>query len=363
MDILVKHNIVKSDKYIIDAGINAAKILEVHYGSKTVTIKKAMKIENTVHDEEGDFNFHDLARRVDEITNGRARKNILISLPHQLTESRIITIKNKKESEIPRIIKREYMSYGHVTPLTHIVDYAFLGKREEAGDTVSYYLISAVKKSIATELVDAFEERKLRIRRIVSSVYTRVCLAELMYNDYENLNRIMIDIGANSSRILAFADGVPVYLRDSETGFQSYIDSVFNSQEKAGIAEIKDALNEVGEMSELDMELYTKYFNTLDKDIYKNCIEEVDRSIIQETERIINLCSSNNTQISKICITGHTLPGFTEKLARYFGINVMFLEFKDWDEKEGRDFILQVDDAGIDDSCSNAVGLAVSPMI
>ncbi|MBQ6906931.1 MAG: hypothetical protein IJQ28_01005, partial [Clostridia bacterium] len=64
MDILVKHNIIKSDKYIIDAGTHSTKILEVHYGSKTVTVKKAMKIENTMYDKDEGFNFHDLARRV-----------------------------------------------------------------------------------------------------------------------------------------------------------------------------------------------------------------------------------------------------------------------------------------------------------
>ena len=41
------------------------------------------------------------------------------------------------------------MSFGRVNPITHVLDYAFLGKREEQGDSVSYYLISAVQKSVA----------------------------------------------------------------------------------------------------------------------------------------------------------------------------------------------------------------------
>lgn len=363
MDILVKHNIVKKDKFIIDAGMHSTKILDVRYSAKNVNIRKTMSFENLLNEKNGEYNFNDLARRADELTYGNGRQNIVISLPQHLTESRIVSIKNKKETEISKLIRRDFMTFGRVTPITHIVDYAFLGNRDEDGDTVGYYLISAVKKSIVNDLISSFADRKMRITQVVSGAYNRICLAELFFNDYENLNRIMLDIGTKSSRILALADGIPVYLRDIDIGFQDYIDSISQSQTKAGVTEIKNALNELGEMSGLDIELYSKYFHSLDKDIYKNCIEEVDRKIMRETGRIIDLFASKDARISKIYLTGHILSGFAEKMERNFSIDAEFVRFKDWEEKAGKGYTLTIDEAGMNESFSNAVGLAISQMV
>ena len=170
MDALIKNNIMKRDKIIVDVGVHTTKILDVHYVSKQIQIKGAECFEsNFVVTDEG-LDVDELARKVDIHTSGSGRKDISITLPDYLVESKIIQLKNKKESEVDKIIRREHMHFGKVSPLTHVIDYAFLGKREEAGDTVGYYLISAVKKSIAMDLVDAFAEYKMKITTISCGV-------------------------------------------------------------------------------------------------------------------------------------------------------------------------------------------------
>ena len=122
------------------------------------------------------------------------------------------------------------MHFGKVSTITHVVDYAYLGKREEAGDTVRYYLISAVQKSVASDLISAFAEYRMKITTISCGVYNQHCLSELYFNEYEHLNRLFIDFGTKSTRITAFSEGVAVYTRTIDCGFDTYVTKLFESQ-------------------------------------------------------------------------------------------------------------------------------------
>ena len=228
MDILIKNNIIKRNKLVIDVGMFETKILEVHYEAKKVTITDAQVLSNQRIVCDDSVDFATLASTVAEVISGTGKTDVSISLPSELCESKIISIKNKKKSEIPKLIKKDYMTFGRVNPITHVVDYAFLGAREEDGDTVFYYLLSALQKSVASELISAFEKNKLKIKTIVSSVYNQICLSELFFDEYEHLNRLIIDFGSNTTRITAFSEGIPVYTRSIDIGFNAYIKSLFS---------------------------------------------------------------------------------------------------------------------------------------
>ena len=95
-DILVKNNIIKADKAIIDIGIYSAKILEAHYTAKCVDIEDANIIKTGF---KGEFDFEEFAKRVDAVLVGKVRKDIIVSLPSSMAESKIISIKNKTFSK------------------------------------------------------------------------------------------------------------------------------------------------------------------------------------------------------------------------------------------------------------------------
>ena len=42
MDLLIKNNIMKRNKIIVDVGTHTTKILDVHYASKEIYIKEIM---------------------------------------------------------------------------------------------------------------------------------------------------------------------------------------------------------------------------------------------------------------------------------------------------------------------------------
>ena len=363
MDFLIKNNIIKQNKIIVDIGMFSTKILEVNYSAKKINILAAKLFDNAHVEAEYGFDFEDIARRVCEKISRNGKNDVTVSLPSELTENKIVTIKNKKAKEIPKIIEREHMLFGKVSPITHVEDYAYLGTREETGDTVSYYLISAVQKSIANDLVSAFAEYKLKVKTVLSHVYNQVCLSELFFDEYEQLNRIFIDFGTNSIRVTAFAEGIAVYTRTIDMGFESYVKMIFSSQETAGRPDIIRALNTVGERTGLNLSLYGDIFSVLDKNIYSSCVNETDSMVIRELERIIDLCGANDIDITKIYITGHILNGFKDKLKDIFGVECHYIEFFDNDEKSGKNYALLTGNSGIDSEFTISLGPAIYPFV
>lgn len=363
MDILIKNNIIKKNKIIVDVGDFAVKILDVRYAAKRININSAKVIDSSLFKRREGYSFGELAKRVDEETLGTGRKDICISLPNDFYDNKVVVIKNKKDSEIPKILKKDYYTFGRVSPITHVVDYAFLGKREEQGDTVGYYLISAIQKSIASELISAFAEHKLKITSIVSGVYNQVCLSELFFDEYEHLNRLFVDFGTDSIRITAFAEGVAVYTRSVDIGFSSFENLLFESQETAGKSEIKAALTQVGMVTDLLPGLYGDKFALLDKDTYTDCLNKVSDRIISEIDRIIDLCSSNDISVTKLYMTGYVIKGLREKLQDHLGTDCEYLSLGKCYEKEGKTYSLSVNSENIDAEFTNALGMAVYPMI
>ena len=154
-DKLVKNNIITADKAVIDIGTNTAKVLDVHYTSKEIEIEDANFVPAGRF---GDFNFLEFAKRIDSVIKGKKRRDIILSLPSNMTESKIVSVKNKNEKDTLKTVEKHCKSFGRTSPLSHVINSAFLGKREEQGDTVSYYLISAVQKSIINELIECFAD-------------------------------------------------------------------------------------------------------------------------------------------------------------------------------------------------------------
>ena len=131
MDALIKNNVIKKNKLIVDIGMYETKVVEAHYEAKKITIVSAKTIGSKGIVDENGINFSELALRISKEFTGSCKKDVSVSFPSEFCENKIITIKNKKKSESPKVIKKEHMSFGRVNPITHIVDYAFLGVREE----------------------------------------------------------------------------------------------------------------------------------------------------------------------------------------------------------------------------------------
>lgn len=360
MDMLIKNNIKKCSKALIDVGIHTTKIIHAAYESKQVKINDANAFDSISLIEDTSVNFVELARRADIVISGPARKNISVTLPDFMTENRIIQIKNRKESDVGKIIDKEYSNFGRVSPVTHVVDYAFLGKKEEQGDKVGYYLVSAMQKSAANELVSAFAEHKMRITSISCGIYNQYCLSELYFNEYEHLNRLMVDFGTKQTRVTAFSEGVAVYARVIDIGFENYVQKLFETQLHAGKPDICRVLYEIG----ADTEAVDKKdcFALIDEAEYFKIVCEIEEVLCNEIRRIIDLCANNEIIITKLYYTGFALKGLDKKICDVLGIACEGISFNTCDEKAGNGYELIVEGAELGIRYTNAIAMAIIPL-
>lgn len=358
-DTLVKNNIIKADKAIIDIGTYSAKILEAHYTAKHVDIKDANIIKTGFN---GEFDFEEFANNVNAVLAGKVRKDIIVSIPSSMTESKIISIKNKTDRDTKSLVEKQCQSFGKASNITHVINSTFLGKREEQGDSVSYFLITAVSKSTINEIIESFDELGMKITRIVCSQYNQVCLSKFYNNEYDSLNRIMLDIGHKESKITAFADGIAVYTRVINYGFRNYVDKIFKVHTDASKKDIQKALINVGGDIRLVERDGNAFLENMNKNLYLKCISDVDDEILNEISRILDMCNNNDIDISKIFCTGSQLIGFSEKLEESSGIPCENIYFTYEDEISGENFVVIIDAENIEPTFSTAVGLAACPM-
>lgn len=361
MDFLIKKNIIKKSKVIVDIGSKYIKILEVHYAGKKVSVTNAQKIDSTGMFQDG-INYIDIAKAISKAIDTKKKCEVSVSLPAHLVESKIITIKNKKQADIPKLIEKEYSTISRVAPLTHILDYAYLGKKEENSDTVHYCLISAVHKNTMQQLVEAFEEYGLKITTLTFPAYNMICLSCLYYNDYENLNRLMVDFGVSGTRVVAFSDGIPVYSRNLDIGFQTYMEKLITEQDLVGTSDIIKALTSIGEMSLLENQQTQQYFNELDKGMYYQSVDHVSTMLIGELERIIELCENNGIGITKIIYGGSVINGFDKRL-KNLGFEIEKFDLDMCGDMQAEDFLLWIEEISVGSLYYNALGLAVSTML
>ena len=126
--------------------------------------------------------------------------------------------------------------------------------------------------------------------------------------------------------------------------------------------EIIKILDDVGENTEVS-EYRRKYFDKIDMDTYKWCLREVDDYAINDLSRVLDLCVNNDLAITKIYFTGNILKGFDKKLAEKLDVVVEKVVFHSMDEKEGKGYVLEIDDILFSGAYTNALGLCIYPML
>lgn len=359
-DELLKNNIIKAEKAIVDMGSDSTKILEVSYTSKTINIEEAYMLPIGF---DTDRSFEETAKKVSEKLSGRKRRDIIVSLPPEITESKIISVKNKTDKEAAKTVQKQCRAFGKTNSLTHIVNASLLGTREEQGDTVMYYLVSSVQKSVMHELVDAFSDFGMKITRVVSSAFNQVCLSEIFADDYDNINRILVDFGNKQSRITVIADKVAVYSRAVPIGFQSYVQKLFDANNVAGRSEIISALVNVGEANGDSSAVREKLFN-IGEPFYYESISEINRAFFKEFERILDMCGNSDINISKVYISGYVINGFVISLMNNTELECELIRFDNDEMKAGHGIIIDVQTENpLECRFSNAVGLSFCPLL
>lgn len=359
-DELLKSNVIKAQKTIVDVGTHSTKVLVASYTSKEINIEEASFIKCGYS---GESSFSEIAKKVDDKLQGRVRRDVIVSLPSNLTESKIISVKNKNKRDSVKMVHKQCKNFGRSNPLTHVVNASLMGTREEQGDTVTYYLISSVPKGVINELIDAFSDYGMKITRVVSNQFNQVCLSEVFADDFDNINRILVDFGNTESRITVFAEKTAVYSRSIPIGFQSYVKTLFDSNNAAGKKEILSALINIGEVDVDEETVKEKLFN-IGKSFYYESISEVNKLFFKEFARILDMCTNSDIEVSKVYLSGFVLNGFLESFMNNTELDCELIHFEIGEFKAGHGIMIDVQtEKPLSSRFANAVGLSYCPLL
>ena len=362
MDYLVKKNIIKKNKIIVDIGQKFVKILAVSYEKGRISIHNTHKFDVSSCFFEGELSdVKELVKKIYEALNRKKlwkSTEISLSLPSYMVIHKIVSVKNVKPKDLDKHIKKDFPTLGKANAVTHYIDWAYLGQREENGETVHYCMLAAVSKAYIMPILQEFEKRKLKVTTISFPAYNLVSFSDLYANDYEHQNKLLLDFGASSTRVVVECEGVAVYAREIDIGFNTFVDSLFNSFLSVGIPEIIAMFTEMGH----DRENFMAGLH--DKEAFFAIVDKLVGDLQNELIRIIQMCDEDGFSVTKIICCSSIIEGML-KLFEENGITVdAFFNLQSSQNINGSTYTVILDNtvSEIDSTFNSAVGLAVSTL-
>ena len=356
MDYLVKKNVIKKQKVIIDIGHKYIKILGVRYEKGHIALNDSCKLDSDPFFFEGELeNIKELSCNIQRILTGRRELRnceISLSVPSSMVFHKIVAIKNVNPKDLDKYIKKEHMTLNRINHLTHNMDWTYLGQREVNGETIRYCLISAINKASITSVLFEFEKRNLKVTGISFPTYNLISLSDLYANDYEHLNRMLIDFGVSSTRVVVQSEGVTVYSREIGIGFNTFIDGLSKKFTNVGTSDIISLLTKMG----------LKKNNEHDKDAFFEVVDKIVENFQNELIRIIQMCESDGFNITKIICASAILDG----LLTFFednGIKVDIFDLAGQKSVNGSGYVLTLNNTDIDVTYGNSIGLCVNTLL
>jgi hypothetical protein len=358
MDALVKKNIIKKNKVIIDIGHKYIKLLGVTYVNNKINITGSYKIDAAPFFFENELaNYRELVKSINDIISRKKLiKNgeISLSLPTGMVEHRIGSAKNIKLSNLSKNVVSN-IGLNKVSELTHNIDWSYLGQSEKNGDTHSYYLVSAINKSIINPLIKEFELKNFRVTTVSFSQNNMISFSDIYCNDFENTNKLYLDFGMNDTRIIVESGGTSIYSRTIDSGFNTFVDKLFSSFGYVPIPVLVEFVMNVGLKRDKippDILNETKYFEVMDK---------VALQWQNELIRVIRLCENEGIAISKIICVNDVISGLMDNFIEN-DIEVELFCSESVSELSGNGYTTLLDNSENYKIFGGAIGLAMATM-
>lgn len=358
MDLLVKKNIIKKNKVIIDIGHKYIKLLGVTYANNKITVTGSYIIDAVpFFFEEELINYREIVRQINDVINRKKlirHGEISLSIPSNMVEYRIGSAKNIKLSELGKIIKSN-IGLNKVNEITHNIDWSYLGQAEKNSDTQTYYLVAAVNKSVLTPLINEFENKNLRVTTVSFSQNNIIGFSEIFGSDFDNPNKLYLDFGMNDTNVIVESSGTAIYSRTIDIGFNTFVDKVFSTCEGVSIPEIIELIRTVG----IKKENYP--VAVVNEENYFEAMERINLQWQNEIIRIIRLCENEGVEISKIVCVNTPLLGqldsFTEN-----DITVDYFPPEETTEFSCAGYSINLDESEDYSNFGNSIGLAMATM-
>ncbi|MEJ1518117.1 pilus assembly protein PilM [Bacillus cereus] len=356
-----------SDNFlVIDIGIHGMKVMEVKRKSRDYYIKKVFTMPEMSKYFTGPdmFNVNGIVDSMSQIIHLERikTKNVFLSFSSAKLQTKIINIPELPEKEIRTFVELEYQKqFPNLNKLTDVVDYMPLGTFIKEGSNQKQLSLLLAQYSVidAERVVKEFKNKKYNVNIIDVGIHGLGNVGRI-YNDLENRDIVVFDIGYNTSQMVFLRDQTVVFSRNLAFGTNTIIKGLQN-QEEITNKEAESILHEVGLQAKEDI---IKGNRTIFADDYNEMVEGYLTNTLNEAYRSFQSVNSTyGLNLSHVLLTGgfSAIPDSKELVQKILEMDVETWEMDDSDKirlSNGSKIVNQTDKV-INGAYATCVGMAI----
>lgn len=301
------------DFFGLDIGTTAIRVVQLNGSGDNKVLARYgyMPIEPNIANSDAAADRQKVAKSVTELVRatGISARNVAVGLPAQRVFTTVVDIDRLSQNEIAQSIQLQADSLIPTPMADSKIDWAVVGDSPADPNKVEVLLSSVVNDYVEARL-DMLETIGLNV--IAFEPDTMAITRSLVPPNVNGMH-VLLDIGSQSTDLVACMGGAPRLTRSIPTGLQAIL--------KAAMQNLNIDANQAEQF-------VTKFGLSKDKlegQIYNSIIGTVD-VLATEIEKSIKFVASRypNNPVERIIVTGgaSTLPEFPLYIANKFGVSV-----------------------------------------
>lgn len=304
---------------IIQIGGKGLKLANLKSNEKRIIIENtALYRYRDTYIKNGRIDVENLsAFLLDCINSGGFSKNkAVVVISDKFSIIKEFTHPKAKQKTLNSLAKFEAENILNLRVDDYIIQSYTYGNKPD-GDNQYRSVMYAVKKDFIVDLKGIFKNTKIKVIKIIPSIYAFVNMIKAMLNltpVYKGKTVAAVNLGSNSTNLVLFSNNIQIYqytFASVAHDIDIYISKYLNiSIEEARRYSFRNGLKETDE-------------NKKNKELYEG-IKRISKSVIDELLRAIRLIlSAERLELNSIVLTGgfSLIPGIAEHITEITGID------------------------------------------
>lgn len=315
---------------IIDIGTYGAKVMEIKRRFKEYSIEKMFYLPemNKFFKSKDIINMNGIVEnilnmlKVEEIK----AKTVILSFTSNKMQSKVIKLPDIADKDMKSFIEIEYQKqFPNSSRLSDILDYMPVGKLKIQDQIGAMILVASFPIRESTNIVQEIESKRLNLKKI--DVDVNALGKTGIEFDSENVDRVVFDIGHETSHLVFIRDSTIVFSRPILYG-TSNLAKALQVEEDITLKDAERIIEETGVKTTEDV--LVRGYKSISRETYNHLVDENLGSALNEAYRTFQFVNSNiGIDVDEIILTGgfSCLPGAIEVTKSSLDMNVVIWSF------------------------------------
>ena len=322
----------------VDIGTFGTKIMEVKRRFTTYSIVKVLYLPemNKFFKGKDIINIKGIIDNIAhmlQVEEIKAKKMIL-SITSSKIQNKVIKLPDIPEKEMKSYVEIEFQrQFSNSSRISDILDFMKVGKLRHNENISSMVMIATLPISEANNIVQEIESSKFHLHTL--DVDAHALGNTGIVQESEHIDRVMLDIGSETSNLVFIRDKAIVFSRPVLYGMSNLAKAI-QVEEDISIKDAERIIEETGLIAKEDV--LVRGYKTIGKDIYNSIVEDNLGSALNETYRAFQFVNTTlGVDVEEVILTGgfSCLPNAVEMTKTTLDLNVI-----SWSLEKERTIIL-----------------------